>query len=60
MSPVYDKLGVTFGSEFFVLGNNEFDDGTYELLSTVWNDFGIYVPDLIVINLGTNDAFYFV
>jgi len=59
MSPVYDKLGVTFGNEFFVLGDNEFDDGTYELLSTVWNDFGIYVPDLIVINLGTNDAFYF-
>jgi len=59
MSPVYDKLGVTFGSEFFVLGNNEFDDGTYELQSTVWDDYGTYVPDLIVINLGTNDAFYF-
>jgi len=60
MSPVYDKLGVTFGNEFLVLGNNEFDDGTYELQSTVWDDYGKYVPDLIVINLGTNDAFYFV
>jgi len=59
LPPVYDKLGVTFGNEFFVLGNNEFDDGTYELQSTVWDDYGKYAPDLIVINLGTNDAFYF-
>ena len=59
LPPIYDKLGVTFGSEFFVLGNNEFDDGTYELQSTVWDDYGKYVPDIIVINLGTNDAFYF-
>jgi len=59
LPPVYDKLGLTFGNDFFVLGPNEFDDGSYELQSTVWDDFGKYVPDLIVINLGTNDAFYF-
>jgi len=59
LPPIYDKLGLTFGNDFFVLGSNEFDDGSYELQSTVWDDFGKYVPDLIVINLGTNDAFYF-
>jgi len=49
--PIYDKLGLTFGP-------NEFDDGTYELQTTPW-DLNEYVPDLIVINLGTNDASYF-
>jgi len=50
--PIYDKLGFTFGP-------NEFDDGTYELHTTEWN-LKEYTPDLIVINLGTNDASYFV
>jgi len=55
----YDKLGVAAGDIMFTLGNNEFDDGTYELHDTVWDDYGTYSPDLIVINLGTNDSFYF-
>jgi len=55
----YDKLGVAAGEIMFTLGSNEFDDGTYELQSTVWNDYNTYDPDLIVINLGTNDSFYF-
>ncbi|OUM64776.1 carbohydrate esterase family 2 protein [Piromyces sp. E2] len=59
LPPYYDKLGLTFGSEFFSLGNNEFDDGTYELQSTTWKGYKKYNPDLIVINLGTNDSFYF-
>ena len=55
----YDKLGVTAGDEMFILyGKNEFDDGTYELQSTLW-DPNEFVPDLIVANLGTNDSFYF-
>lgn len=59
LPPIYDKLGFTFGSEFFSVGTNEFDDGTYQLQNTTWNDYNKYNPDLIVINLGTNDAFYF-
>jgi len=59
LPPIYDKLGLTFGSEFFSLGSNEFDDGTYELQSTKWMGYDNYKPDLIVINLGTNDSFYF-
>jgi len=54
----YDKLGVTAGDAMFSLGTNEFDDGSYELQSTPW-DPNEFVPDLIVINLGTNDSFYF-
>ena len=54
----YDKLGVTAGDGLFSLGTNDFDDGYYELQSTLW-DPNEFVPDLIVINLGTNDSFYF-
>jgi len=54
----YDKLGIAVGEAMFTLGKNEFDDGSYELQSTPWNP-NEFVPDLIVINLGTNDSFYF-
>jgi len=54
----YDKLGIVAGDAMFTLGTNEFDDGTYELQSTQW-DSSEFVPDLIVLNLGTNDSFYF-
>ncbi|ORX84896.1 hypothetical protein BCR32DRAFT_325715 [Anaeromyces robustus] len=47
----YDKLGYSFEP-------NQFDDGTYQLQDTKW-DFNDFVPDLVVINLGTNDNSYF-
>ncbi|ORX84895.1 hypothetical protein BCR32DRAFT_200481 [Anaeromyces robustus] len=47
----YDKLGYSFEP-------NQFDDGTYQLQNTKW-DYNDFVPDLVVINLGTNDNSYF-
>ncbi|OUM67915.1 carbohydrate esterase family 2 protein, partial [Piromyces sp. E2] len=49
--PIYDRLGFSFAP-------NEFDDGTFELQSATW-DQQQYIPDLVVINLGTNDNSYF-
>jgi len=48
---IYDRLGFSFAP-------NEFDDGTYELQNATW-DQQQYIPDLVVINLGTNDSAYF-
>eukprot|EP00833_Pecoramyces_ruminatium_P017477 jgi/Orpsp1_1/1191509/evm.model.d7180000086464.1 len=47
----YDKLGYSFEP-------NVFDDGTYQLQNTLWNQQD-FIPDLVVINLGTNDNSYF-
>jgi len=51
LPPLYDKLGLT-------MGPNIYDDGVFFLQETTW-DFKQYEPDLIVINLGTNDDYYF-
>jgi len=51
LPPLYDKLGLT-------MGPNIYDDGVFFLQETTW-DFKEYEPDLIVINLGTNDDYYF-
>jgi len=59
ISDFYDKLGLSLDKNgFFTLGSSEFDDGNYELHTTQW-DFNRFVPDLIVVNLGTNDFLYF-
>ncbi|ORX84897.1 hypothetical protein BCR32DRAFT_291057 [Anaeromyces robustus] len=47
----YDKLGYSFEP-------NEFDDGVAQLQNTFW-DYREFIPDLVVINLGTNDNSYF-
>jgi lysophospholipase L1-like esterase len=49
--PIYDRLGFSFAP-------NVFDDGTYELQAATW-DYRRFIPDLVVINLGTNDSSYF-
>ena len=58
LPPLYDKLGITAIDPMFTLVPSVFDDGSYELQSTSWN-LKDFVPDLIVINFGTNDSFYF-
>ncbi|OUM62012.1 carbohydrate esterase family 2 protein, partial [Piromyces sp. E2] len=47
---IYDRLGYSEHP-------NEFDDGVYELQNEVW-DQQQYIPDLVVINLGTNDNYF--
>jgi len=49
--PIYDRLGFSFGP-------NEFDDGVFQLQENKW-DQQQFIPDLVVINLGTNDHTYF-
>jgi len=47
---IYDRLGYSEKP-------NEFDDGVYELQNTIW-DQQQFIPDLVVINLGTNDYYF--
>lgn len=43
----YEKTGFSYGKPF----------GTFQMQDTAW-DFSKYMPDLVVINLGTNDDSY--
>lgn len=47
LPPLYDKVGFSFGHP----------EGMYKLEEAEW-DFGRFVPQVIVMNLGTNDTCY--